>query len=100
MPCLLGCLALAFPRVALFLVWFFDGSYLARAYHSWFWPLLGFLFLPLTTLTFAFGVNSLGRGGEMPAFGWLLTLIALAVDLGLWSGGSKNALRVRRRHRD
>ena len=97
MPCLIGCLALAFPRVALFLVWFFNGGYLMRAYQSWIWPLLGFFFLPLTTLTFAFGVNSLGRGGEMSAFGWLLTLLALAADLGLWGGGGRNALRARRR---
>lgn len=97
MPCFVGCLALAFPRVALFLVWFFGGSYLTRAYDSWLLPLLGFFFLPLTTLTFAYGVNSLGRGGEMTPLGWLLTLLALACDLGLWGGGGRNALRARRR---
>ena len=32
MPCLMGCLALSFPRVALFLVWLLGGSYLERAY--------------------------------------------------------------------
>src|SRR5262252_6209824 len=34
MPCLVGCLALAFPRFALILVWLFGGNYLARAYDS------------------------------------------------------------------
>jgi hypothetical protein len=97
MPCLLGCLALVFPRVALFLVWFFGGGYLSRAYDSWLWPVLGFFFLPLTTLTFAYGINSLGHGGNMPPLGWLLTALAVAADLGLLSGGSKNALRARRR---
>jgi hypothetical protein len=59
MPCLVGCLALAFPRLALFLVWLFGGGYLGRAYDSWIFPVLGFFFLPTTTLVFAFGVNSL-----------------------------------------
>ena len=95
MPCLVGCLALAFPRVALFLVWFLGGSYLSRAYEHWLWPLLGFFFLPLTTLTFAFGMNSLGRPNEMEPLGWLLVALAAAIDIGLLGGGSKSAKRWR-----
>ena len=87
MPCLIGCLALAFPRVALLLVGLLGGGYLARAYPNWVWPLLGFFFLPLTTLTFAFAVNSLGQPGQVPPFGWLLTGLAVLVDIGLVGGG-------------
>jgi hypothetical protein len=83
MPCLVGCLALAFPRLALFLVWFLGGNYLARAYDGLLWPLLGFIFLPLTTLTFAFATNSLGQPGAVTPLGWLLTVVALLIDLGL-----------------
>ena len=95
MPCLLGCLALLFPRLVLFLVWLFGGSYLARAYDSWLIPLLGFFFLPLTTLTFAFGVNSLSSPGQMSPVGWLLTGLALLVDIGLLGGGGRSAKRWR-----
>jgi hypothetical protein len=86
MPCLVGCLALSFPRLAVFLVWLLGGNYLARAYEHWIWPLLGFFFLPLTTLAFAYSFNSLGHN-SMPPLGWLLTGIALLVDVGLIGSG-------------
>lgn len=95
MPCLVGCLAVAFPRLALFLVWLFGGGYLAQAYEHWIWPLLGFVFLPLTTLAFAFGVISLGDPGAMPPLGWLLVGLAAAADLGLIGGGGRSARRWR-----
>ncbi len=99
MPCLVGCIAIAFPRLALFLVWFFSGGYLSRAFGGWLWPLLGFFFLPLTTLAFAFGMNSLGAPGQMPPLGWLLVLIALLMDIGLLGGGGQSARRYRRERR-
>jgi hypothetical protein len=95
MPCLLGCLALVFPRLALFLVWFFGGNYLERAYDSFLLPVLGFFFLPLTTLTFAFAINSLSPPGHMSPVGWLLTGLALLVDIGLLGGGGRSAKRWR-----
>ncbi|HEY2408546.1 MAG TPA: hypothetical protein VGM29_19085 [Polyangiaceae bacterium] len=96
MGCLIGCLAIGFPRLALFLVWLFGGSYLHRAYGSFIWPLLGFFFLPLTTLTFAFSLNSLGGHGQMPPLGWLLVALAAAADFGLIGGGQHGLRRYRR----
>jgi hypothetical protein len=93
MPCLLGCLALAFPRLAVFLTWLLGGDYLARAYEAPVWPLLGFVFLPLTTLTFAYGMNSLGAPGQMSPLGWLLVGLSAATDLGLLGGGRLSARR-------
>jgi Zn-dependent protease with chaperone function len=52
MPCLLLILLLAFPRIALALLFFFS-NYLERAYHGLILPLLGFVFLPITTLAYA-----------------------------------------------
>lgn len=95
MPFLVGCLAIVFPRLALFLVWLFGGTYLGRAYEHWLWPLLGFLFLPLTTLVFAFAFNTLGAPGELTPFGWLLTGLAVLADLGILGGGRKSAGRWR-----
>lgn len=95
MPCLVGCIALAFPRLALILVWLFGGGYLSRAFESWIWPLLGFFFLPLTTLAFAFGMNSLGQPDEMPPLGWLLTALAATADLGLIGNGGRSAKKYR-----
>ena len=99
MPLFVGCLALLFPRVALALTWLFGGGYLERAYPHYVWPLLGFVFLPLTTLTFAFAVNSLGNAGGISPFGWLLTGIALLADVGL-IGNGRSRLEERRRDRE
>jgi hypothetical protein len=83
-PLLLGCLALLFPRVALFLVWLLGPpGYLGRAIDPWWWIVLGFIFAPLTTLAFAYGVMSVGAAGEMPPLGWLLVAVAALVDLGI-----------------
>jgi hypothetical protein len=96
MPCLIAVLALAFPRLAVVLVWFFNTGYFSRAFGSTLLPLLGFVFLPLTTLTFAYAHNSLGQGGQMTSLGWLLTLIALLLDFGLLGGGHRHYRRRRR----
>lgn len=88
MPFLLGCAALFFPRLILFLVWLFGGGWLTQAFEHWLWPLLGFFFVPLTTLTYAFSYNSLGQVGEVPPLGWVLIIIAVLVDFGLLGGGA------------
>ena len=81
----------------LVLVWLFGNSYFLRAFHSRIWPLLGFFFLPLTTLVFAFAANSLSAGGNVSALGWLLVALALLADLGLLGGGGHQWRRSRRR---
>lgn len=84
MPCLVAIGALIFPRLVLVLIWLFS-NYLGRAYETVLWPVLGFLFLPLTTLAYAFAINSNGS-----VEGWYLGAVVLAVliDLGI-IGGSR-----------
>jgi hypothetical protein len=49
MPCFIILAVLLFPRIVLVLMWFFS-TYLQRAFHGGLLlPVLGFLFLPLTT---------------------------------------------------
>jgi hypothetical protein len=58
MPCFLILVILLFPRVALLLTWFYS-TYLQRAFHGGLvLPILGFLFLPLTTLVYAWELNT------------------------------------------
>jgi hypothetical protein len=89
MPCLLVIVAAAFPRVILVLI-FLMSNYLERAYHGFLVPLLGFLFLPLTTLAYAWMVNS-----RMPLEGvnLLILLVAVIVDLGGLGGGEYHRRR-------
>lgn len=83
MPCLLVILLLAFPRVVLVLM-FLLSNYLQRAYHGLLIPLLGFFFLPLTTIVYAWLVNS-----HLPLEGInvLFLIIAVIIDLGGLGGG-------------
>jgi hypothetical protein len=83
MPCLLLILFLAFPRIALLLLFLFS-NYLEHAYHGLIIPLLGFVFLPLTTLAYAWMENS-----RMPTTGinLLILIIAVVIDLGGIGGG-------------
>jgi hypothetical protein len=97
MGCLVGCLAAAFPRLTLVLVWLLNENYLKHAYEQWYWPVLGFVFLPTTTLAFAFGMNTLGKPGVMEPLGWLLVAIALLMDLGTAGSGSSHARERMRR---
>jgi hypothetical protein len=90
MPCLLIILFLAFPRIALVLLFIFS-NYLQHAYHGLILPLLGFLFLPLTTLAYAWMVNS-----RLPMAGLnlLILILAVVIDLG-GIGGSEYHRRTR-----
>jgi len=84
MPCLLLILFLAFPRLALVLLFFFS-NYLQRAYHGFIIPLLGFLFLPLTTLIYAWMVNT---ARPLVGVNLLILIIAVVIDIGGLGGGA------------
>ncbi len=84
MPCLLLVLVLAFPRVVLVLMFLFT-TYLQRAYHGILVPALGFVFLPITTLVYAWLTNT-----HQPIVGLnaLIMVIAVVIDLGGLGGGA------------
>jgi hypothetical protein len=93
MPCLLGCLALLFPRLVIILLVIFS-DYIGNAYQTIIWPLLGFIFMPLTTLAYAWAFHS--TGGAVQG-GWIIVIIiAVLIDLGIIGGGasSKHTRRV------
>jgi hypothetical protein len=83
MPCLLVLLVLAFPRVMLAFL-FFTSTYLQRAYHGLLLPLLGFLFLPLTTLVYAWMQNS---HRPLEGTNLLILVVAAVIDAGGLGGG-------------
>lgn len=86
MGCALVSALFGLPRVAWVFVWFTQPGYITRAFDGQtLFTLLGFVFLPLTSLAFAFGSNSLGAPGELTAFGWGLTAVGFAIDVGLVS---------------
>jgi len=89
MPCLLLIIFLAFPRVALVLLFLFS-NYLQRAYHGLLLPLLGFIFLPLTTLAYAWMANS---GQPTTGVNLIILVVAVVIDLGGLGGGAYHRSR-------
>ena len=84
MPCcLLLIVVLAFPRVVLALMFLFS-NYLGRAYDNLLVPLLGFVFLPITTIVYAWLVNT-----RHPIEGIYLValVVAVIIDVGGVGGG-------------
>ena len=83
MPCLVVIVVLAFPRVALVLLWLLT-NYLQRAYHGMLVPLIGFFFLPLTTLAYAWMVNN---HRPIEGVNLIVLIVAVVIDLGGLGGG-------------
>jgi hypothetical protein len=84
------------PRLAIILVAIFS-NYLSDAYDSWIWPVLGFFFLPLTTLAYAFAWH-LGEG-SVNGIGLVLVILAVLVDVGLLRTGERSRRDYGRRVR-
>lgn len=85
MPCLLVLIALLFPRVVLVLMWLFS-NIIDRAYHGMLIPVLGFIFLPITTIVYAWlAANNMPMNG----FNLILIVVAVLLDAGSHGGGSR-----------
>lgn len=70
------------PRLAIVLVVLFS-DFLGDAYDTLLWPLLGFVFMPLTTLAYAVALN---WGGQVTGVYFFLVLLAALMDLGAVGG--------------
>ena len=84
MGCLLLILIVAFPRIALVLMFLFS-TYLQRAYHNMIVPLLGFIFLPLTTLVYAWMTNT---HEPLAGVNLIILIVAVIIDVGGLGGGA------------
>lgn len=87
MPCLFVILGLAVPRLTLVLLWLFTTW--TRAIDSTLIAILGFLFVPYTTLAYV----TLGNVGDRQVAGALdiaLLVVAVLVDLGAYGGASRS----------
>lgn len=89
MPCLLVILVLAFPRIILACL-FLLSNYLERAYHGMLIPLIGFFFLPLTTLAYAWMMNT---HQQIAGTNAIILIVAVIIDLGGLSGGEYHRRR-------
>ena len=87
--CLWAIIASGAPRLGFILLWIWQPSRIDGAFESLIWPILGLIFLPLTTLAYVLVAPNGVTGWE-----WAWLLGALVADLGL-SGSSLAANRGR-----
>jgi hypothetical protein len=90
MCCFLLAIAFGGPRLGILVMWLIpQGQRLMNmAFNTFIWPLLGFIFLPWTTLMYAIVYGPNGLVG----FDWVWLGIGVVLDIATWSGGG-----VRRR---
>lgn len=86
MPFLLALLGIFFPRVIIIVLYFFTGWF-ARAFDGFIIPLIGFFFLPITTLWYALAVTYFGGAGSM--VGIIGMIVAVLLDLGIIGGSAR-----------
>lgn len=95
MPCLLAILALFIPRVVIVLLVIFS-DYIGRGFQGTpaypLFPLLGFIFMPITTLAYALAMNE--NGGSVSGLYLVVLVVAVLLDLGVLGGG-ESARRTR-----
>jgi hypothetical protein len=88
MSCLFGCIAFLVPRVVL-VAMFFSG-FIDRAYETRLWPLLGFVFMPLTTIAYAWAHL---KHGSVEGVYFVVVLLAVLADIGVIGGGARGRYR-------
>jgi hypothetical protein len=91
--CLVALIVLALPRTVMVILWLFT-DYLAQAFGTWVWPLLGFFFLPTTTLAYAVAQN---RYDGVEGWGLVLVVLGVLIDVGALGGGRGAGKRWRER---
>jgi hypothetical protein len=96
MGCLLALFAAISPRFVIFLLWIFSDR-LTIAFHSGWEGIIGFIFLPYTTLFYAL-VYAPGKGVD--AFGWFIVALGVVLDLSSHLFGARARRRRERRTAD
>ena len=83
MPCLFAMFAGIFPRLGTLFIWIARPAMFNAAFKgSWFWPILGIIFLPFTTLMF---VILWSPGIGLYGWDWFWIVMAVVIDLMHWS---------------
>jgi hypothetical protein len=85
MGCLFVLVAALSPRFAVLLMWIFT-PWVDRAFGPIIWPILGIIFLPLTTLMYVILWNTGGRG--VTGWEWIFVIVAVFADLASFGGGA------------
>lgn len=86
MACLFALLSGFFPRLGLVIVWIFTDE-VDQAFDGFILPLLGLIFLPLTTLVYALLWAPLGG---VDGIEWFWVVLAFLFDIGALGAGARS----------
>lgn len=85
MGCLLVLIALFIPRILMLFILLLT-DWFSRSYDTFWWPFLGFLFMPFTTLAY---MAAMLNNEHSVNGGWaVLLIVAVLVDFGCVGSGS------------
>lgn len=85
MPCLFAMFAGFFPRLGTLFIWLARPVYFNAAWGgSWFWPLLGIIFLPFTTLMYVLMWTPNG----LSSLDWFWLILAIFLDLSSYASAA------------
>jgi hypothetical protein len=91
-PCLLAVGGLFLPRLIIILLAVFTHYF--SVFDSFLWPLLGFFFLPTTTLAWAWALHTSKHAVQ--GVNLIIVILAACVDIGIIGGGRSRLARRRR----
>lgn len=85
MPCLLALLVVAFPRIAIVLLYLLT-DFFKGVYDTVLVPFLGFIFMPVTLVAYTYLTKA---HTPMDAFYLVVMIVAVVIDLGFIGGGHR-----------
>jgi len=83
--CLVIGILAASPRIILLGMWLFT-DYLSRIGLPFIWGLVGFIFVPCTTIAYAIAENSFGG---IQGWGTVVLAVGILLDILLYAGGRR-----------
>ena len=83
MCCMLTSLVFLGPRVAILVWWLIDTSRWEAAFDNFWVALLGFIFVPWTTIFYV-----LVAPGGVKGFDWVWLAIGIVIDISMYTGGA------------
>ena len=88
--CLIAMLAAFAPRLVIILAWLFSDRW-DLVWDTWIWPLLGFIFLPYTTIMYVL-VWNIATG--VSGWDWLWIGLGVLLDIVKWGQFANNRRQV------
>ena len=75
------------PRIALIVWWIVDSSLIHKVFSTDFWPVVGIIFAPWTTLLYTIAWRVGTPHGHFAFWGYLLIVVGILLDLSSHGGG-------------